>query len=322
MSETTSHTDADMERAIALVSTLAENIQRVFVGRKETVEHVLTALLGGGHLLIEDAPGVGKTTLAKSLARSISCEFKRIQFTPDLLPSDIVGVSIYDQRDGSFTFKPGPIFSNVVLADEINRTNPRTQSSLLEAMSDAAVSVDGETRPLARPFLVLATQNPFEFEGTYPLPESQLDRFLIRLRIGYPTPEQERAVLEAQQVRHPLEGIEAVISGEDVLFLQDATRQVRVDATILDYVVALAQKSRSLPQLAVGVSPRGSLALRRAGQALALVRGRDYVIPDDVKELAVPVLAHRVLVQDSMGGSRQRAEEVLGELLETVPVPL
>lgn len=314
-------TTADGRDPIALVQRLADNVRTVFVGRERTVEHVLTALLAGGHLLIEDAPGVGKTTLAKALARSISCDFKRVQFTPDLLPSDIVGVSIYDQGNKSFVFKPGPVFANVVLADEINRTNPRTQSSLLEAMSDAAVSVDGETRKLPQPFLVLATQNPFEFEGTYPLPESQLDRFLIRLEIGYPTAEQERAVLKAQQTRHPLEGLETVVSGDDVVALQEATRRVRVDDSILDYVVAIAQRSRESARLALGVSPRGSLALRRAAQALALVRGRDYVIPDDVKELAVPVLAHRVAAQDTSGG-RARAVEALLEVVEQVAVPL
>jgi len=313
--------DAPTDAAIALVGRLAENIRRVFVGRQRTVDHLLTALLANGHLLIEDAPGVGKTTLAKALARSISCDFKRIQFTPDLLPSDIVGVSIYDQGQQEFVFKPGPVFANVVLADEINRTNPRTQSSLLEAMSETSVSVDGETRALPRPFLVLATQNPFEFEGTYPLPESQLDRFLIRIAIGYPTPDQEKDVLKAQQVRHPLEGLETVVSGEDVRGLQEAVRNVRVDDAILDYIIALANRTRAAPQLAVGVSPRGSLCLRRAAQALALVRERDYVTPDDVKELAVPVLAHRVLVHDASGG-RERAEEALSELLEQEPVPL
>jgi MoxR-like ATPase len=309
------------EDPIELVQRLAANVRTVFVGRDVTVDHVLTALLAGGHLLIEDAPGVGKTTLAKALARSISCDFKRVQFTPDLLPSDIVGVSIYDQGNQAFVFKPGPVFANVVLADEINRTNPRTQSSLLEAMSDAAVSVDGETRSLPRPFLVLATQNPFEFEGTYPLPESQLDRFLIRLEIGYPTPEQERAVLKAQETEHPIESLQTVVTGEQVVELQEATRRVRVDDSILDYIVALAQRSRESARLALGVSPRGSLALRRAAQALALVRGRDYVIPDDVKELVAPVLAHRVAPQDTTGG-RERAVEALREIVEQEPVPL
>ncbi len=311
----------DIAQARAGVTRLADNVRQVFVGREATVELLLTALLGEGHLLIEDAPGVGKTTLAKALARSIDCTFKRVQFTPDLLPSDVTGVSIYDQERRTFEFKPGPLFANVVLADEINRTNPRTQSALLEAMSDVAVSVDGHTHPLPRPFMVLATQNPFEFEGTYPLPESQLDRFLIRMELGYPTAEQEREVLRAQQHSHPLRDLRAVVSGEEVLALQAATREVRVDDSVLDYVVALAQRSRDTPRLAVGVSPRGSLSLRRAAQALALVRGRDYVIPDDVKELALPVLAHRVVPQEGLG-SRRQAEEALREVLEAVPVPL
>lgn len=290
----------------------------MFVGREATVEHVLTALLAEGHLLIEDAPGVGKTTLAKALARSIDATFKRVQFTPDLLPSDIVGVSIFDQASSTFSFKPGPIFANVVLADEINRTNPRTQSSLLEAMSEPTVSVDGEPRALPRPFIVLATQNPHEFEGTYPLPESQLDRFLLRIRIGYPTPAQEREVLRAQEVHHPLVDLRPVVSAADVLHMQEATRQVRVSDAVLDYVVAIAQRSRETPDLTIGISPRGSLALRRAAQALALVRGRDHVVPDDVKELAVPALAHRVVA----GRDRRRVDEVLAELVEGVAAPL
>ena len=305
-----------------LVRALNENVRRVFVGGEKTLDLVLTGLLAQGHLLIEDAPGVGKTTLAKALARSIDCEFKRIQFTPDLLPSDITGVSIYEQESSSFAFKPGPVFANVVLADEINRTNPRTQSSLLEAMSENAVSVDGTTHALPQPFLVLATQNPFEFEGTYPLPESQLDRFLIRMSLGYPTAEEERAVLKAQERRHPLLDLESVVSGEDVLALQAATREVKVDDAILDYIVALARATREAPEFSVGVSPRGSLCLRRASQALSLVRGRDYVIPDDVKELALPVLSHRVVLKDELGANRARAEEALQRVLETVPVPL
>ncbi|MGE0712303.1 MAG: AAA family ATPase [Planctomycetota bacterium] len=311
-----------MSEPAALVERLSENVRRVFVGKDQVVELVLAALLAEGHLLIEDAPGVGKTTLAKALARSIDCAFKRVQFTPDLLPSDITGVSIYDQHEQRFVFKQGPVFANVVLADEINRTNPRTQSALLEAMSEGSVSVDGETRALPRPFLVLATQNPYEFEGTYPLPESQLDRFLIRLEIGYPSPEQERAVLQAQRQHHPLADLKPVVTGEQVLSLQAATREVRVDDAILDYIVAISHASRAAPEVAVGVSPRGSLALRRAAQGLALVRSRDYVIPDDVKELAPFVLPHRILVNDELGAGRTRAREVLSQLLERVPAPL
>jgi MoxR-like ATPase len=310
-----------LQDEIALVGALAQNVKKAFVGPDRTVERVLTALLAEGHLLIEDAPGVGKTTLAKALARSIDASFKRIQFTPDLLPSDIVGVSIYDQARGAFSFKPGPIFANVVLADEINRTNPRTQSSLLEAMSEPSVSVDGEPRALPRPFLVLATQNPYEFEGTYPLPESQLDRFLLRLRIGYPSAEQERAVLRAQTLGHPLDALKPVVTGDDVLRLQEATRRVRVDDAVLDYIVAIAGRSREAPTLSIGVSPRGSLCLRRAAQALALIRGRDHVVPDDIKELAVPVLAHRVLpahAQDARG----RVDAAIEDIVAQVPAPV
>lgn len=306
------------QRSIDLVQRLAENVERVFVGRETTIEHVLTALLAEGHLLIEDAPGVGKTTLAKALARSIDASFKRIQFTPDLLPSDIVGVSVFDQTKATFSFKPGPIFANVVLADEINRTNPRTQSSLLEAMSEPTVSIDGEPHALPRPFIVLATQNPNEFEGTYPLPESQLDRFLLRIRIGYPSAEQEREVLRTQETRHPLDDLRPVVTSADVLDLQAATRRVRVADAVLDYIVEIAQRSRACSDLSVGVSPRGSLALRRAAQALALVRGRDHVVPDDVKELAAPVLAHRVVASRGL----RDAEGVISELVRVVPAPV
>lgn len=311
-----------MSETVELVAALRDNVQKVFVGKDLVTERVLAALLAEGHVLIEDAPGVGKTTLAKSLAKSLSCTFKRIQFTPDLLPSDITGVSVYDQETKRFVFQQGPVFANIVLADEINRTNPRTQSSLLEAMSEAAVSVDGETRKLPQPFLVLATQNPYEFEGTYPLPESQLDRFAVRLEVGYPTPEQERAVLDAQVTSHPLQDLKPVLSSEQVLQLQAATREVRVDPSILDYIVAIAQATRSAPEIAVGVSPRGSLSLRRVVQGLALVRGRDYVIPDDVKELAVPALAHRIVVADELSAGRGRAQEALLRVLETVSPPL
>jgi MoxR-like ATPase len=303
------------------IAALRANVRRVFIGKSQVVERVLAALLAEGHVLLEDAPGLGKTTLAKALARSIDCEFRRIQFTPDLLPSDILGVSIFEPERHEFVFKPGPIFANVILADEINRTNPRTQSALLEAMSEASVSVDGVTRELKKPFIVLATQNPLEFEGTYPLPESQLDRFLLRTRIGYPSADEEKEVLRAQRVEHPLDAIQPVVHAEDVIALQRATREVRVDEAIIDYVVQIAGRTRAHPRLAIGVSPRGSLALRRAAQARALLEGRSYVVPDDVKELAVPVLAHRIVARDQ-GEDGDRAREVLKEVLEKVAIPL
>ncbi|GIW71327.1 MAG: magnesium chelatase [Planctomycetota bacterium] len=309
----------DPGRAIAQVR---QNIERVFVGKPELVEHLLVALLAGGHVLIEDVPGVGKTTLAKALARSLDASFRRLQFTPDLLPSDITGVAIYDQKRGVFEFKPGPIFANVVLADEINRTNPRTQSALLEAMSDRQVSVDGVSYELPQPFIVLATQNPHEYEGTYPLPESQLDRFFMRLEVGYPTLEEEREVLRSRRRSDPLEQLAPVLACEDVLALQRAVLEVRVDDAITDYVLALVHATRASPRLEVGVSPRGSLALRRAAQALALLLGRDYVVPDDVKRLAVPVMAHRVLVRGHHGAGSAEGAEAVRAIVEAIEVPL
>ncbi len=304
------------------ISALRDSIRTVFVGKDKTVDLVIVCLLSGGHLLLEDVPGVGKTTLAKALARSLDGSFKRIQFTPDLLPSDITGVSIYSQQNGNFVFKPGPIFANVILADEINRTNPRTQSSLLEAMNDFQVSVDGITNQLERPFIVLATQNPFEYEGTYPLPESQLDRFLMRLHIGYPAREAEKEVLRSQRKSHPLDALEPVVTAAEVVALQDAVKDVRVDELILDYIIDLTGRTRDHPQIAAGVSPRGSLALRRAAQAIALVAERDYVVPDDVKSLAVPVMAHRVILRSSHGPGSSAANDVVREILDAVAVPV
>jgi MoxR-like ATPase len=261
--------------------------------------------------------------LAKAIARSIACDFRRVQFTPDLLPSDILGVSVYDPAARQFEFKPGPVFTNVLLADEINRATPRTQSALLEAMNDRTVSVDRTTHALPSPFLVVATQNPYEFEGTYPLPESQLDRFMLKVRIGYPSPEDEKAVLLAQRDHHPLDDLKAVVTGDDVLRVQAAVRDVRVEPSVLEYLLAVVRATRSSRHLSVGASPRGALFLSRSAQALALLAGRDFVLPDDVKTLAVPVLAHRVIGvgYTGEGGSDDR-EKVVADLLDTVDVPI
>jgi MoxR-like ATPase len=307
----------------ALVSALRDNVAGVLLGKPEVVQLALTALLAEGHLLIEDAPGVGKTLLAKALARSIACSFHRIQFTPDLLPSDLLGVSIYNQAAGAFVFQPGPLFAQVVLADEINRATPRTQSALLEAMSEHQVSLDGQTRQLGPPFFVLATQNPFEFEGTYPLPESQLDRFLMRLRIGYPGRAAEKRVLSGHRNGEPVDHLEPVLSASDLTFLQEQTRKVHVDESLSDYLLDLIDATRVHPALYLGGSTRAALGLYRAAQALALIEGRDFVAPDDVKRLARPVLGHRLLPRASRStGGSDPTEEVLDEILAQTPVPL
>ena len=313
---------APARSSAALLSTLRDNVAGVLLGKPEVVNFALVALLAEGHLLIEDAPGVGKTLLAKALARSLSCSFHRIQFTPDLLPSDLLGVSVYNQTASAFVFQPGPLFAQVVLADEINRATPRTQSALLEAMSEHQVSIDGQTRPLGPPFFVLATQNPFEFEGTYPLPESQLDRFLIRLRIGYPDRAAEKAVLAGHLDGEPVDRLDAVLSVADLTLLQQRTRQVRVDDSLSDYLLDLIAATRVHADLYLGGSTRAALGLHRAAQALALVEGRDYVVPDDVKRLARPVLAHRLLPRGARSaGGADPSEEVLEDILARTPVP-
>ena len=307
----------------ALIAALEGNVGKVVLGKPEVIRLVLTGLLAGGHVLLEDVPGVGKTVLAKTIAKSIACDFRRVQFTPDLLPSDILGVSVYDQRTGQFEFKPGPVFTNVLLADEINRATPRTQSALLEAMNDFQVSVDRTTHPLPSPFLVIATQNPYEFEGTYPLPESQLDRFMLKVRVGYPSAEDERAIVVAQRSTHPLDALQAVVTGDDVKRIQEAVRAIRVEASVLDYLLALVRATRSNKHLTVGASPRGALFLSRASQAHALLSGREFVRPDDVKSLAVPVLAHRVLAAGyAAEGTTDEREKVIQEILETLEVPI
>ena len=309
--------------SLELIRRLEFNVARALVGKPEVVRLAVIGLLARGHLLIEDVPGVGKTTLAHALAKSLGVSFQRIQFTSDLLPSDILGVSIYDGKTGEFVFKPGPLFSNIVLADEINRTTPKTQSSLLEAMNEYQVSLDHHTYPLPRPFMVLATQNPLEYHGTHPLPESQLDRFLLKIRIGYPDRNDEKEILKGAGAT-ALEQIEPVLSAQEVTDLQAATEKVRVEESLLDYVMAIVGATRGSPLLALGVSPRGALALLRASQARALVDGREYVVPDDIKRLAVPALAHRVLVRarlERAAGSELEADAIVDALLQEIPVP-
>ncbi|HIC90142.1 MAG TPA: MoxR family ATPase, partial [Anaerolineae bacterium] len=279
------------------------------------------ALLCEGHLLIEDVPGVGKTMLARSIARSIGCSFRRIQFTPDMLPSDVTGVSVFNQKTREFEFRPGPVMAQIVLTDEINRATPKTQSALLEAMEEHQITVDGVTYPMARPFLVLATQNPIEYEGTFPLPEAQVDRFMMRIRLGYPSPEHEMRILDAQQYRHPVETLGQVVSVEELLAAQEKVKEVYVDDLIKEYIVALVGATRKHPDVYLGASPRGSLALYKTGRARAAVLGRDYVIPDDIKALAEPTLAHRLIISPSARIKDVDPRVVIEETLESVPVP-
>jgi MoxR-like ATPase len=301
---------------------IQDNVARVIVGKTQTIELLLVALLTGGHALIEDVPGLGKTMLAKSLARSLGCSFQRLQFTPDLLPSDITGVSVFNQKTGEFDFRPGPIMAQIILADEINRAGPRTQSALLEAMEERQVTVDGVTRLLPRPFLVLATQNPIELEGTFPLPEAQLDRFLLRISLGYPDGDEEREILRRFRDADPLNELEAVAPGEEVSELGKACRSVFVSPAVETYILGLVRMTREEAAVALGASPRGSLALYHTAQALAAIRGRAFVTPDDVQALVAPVLAHR-LIPSSQSRLRGKAvADILNEVIARVPVPV
>ena len=300
---------------------LVQNVERVIIGKRREVTQTLVGLLCQGHLLIEDVPGVGKTMLAKTLARSIGCTFSRIQFTPDMLPSDVTGISVFNQQTREFEFRPGPIMAQIVLADEINRATPKTQSALLEAMEERQVTVDGTTYQLQRPFLVLATQNPIEYEGTFPLPEAQLDRFLLRIKLGYPAPADEMSILDAQQYAHPITEIGQVISVDDLLEAQEAIKEIYIDKQIKRYIIDLVTASREHDDVYLGGSPRASLALYRAAQARAALAGRDHVLPDDVKELAAAILAHRIIVGPAARIKDVDAEGIVVDILNRVPVP-
>jgi MoxR-like ATPase len=305
-----------------LADRVRANIARVIVGTDSIVERLLVALLCEGHILLEDVPGTGKTTLARAMARSIDCEFRRIQFTPDLLPTDVTGLSYFNLKLSEFQFRPGAIFANVLLTDEINRATPRTQSALLEAMQERTVTIDGETRPLPRPFIVLATQNPVELEGTFPLPEAQLDRFMMRMEIGYPAAEEEVEILDRYERADPLADLEPVTSGSDILALQKATRDVQIAGLVRRYIVDVVRTTRSADEIQLGGSPRASLALHRGAQALAALRGRDFVKPDDIKELAVPVLAHRLILTPEARLRGRSPADIVRALVARVPVPV
>ena len=297
------------------------NLEKVIVGKRQMIETIVVGLLCQGHVLLEDVPGVGKTVLARSLAKSLGCSFNRLQFTPDMLPSDVTGVSIYDQSKRVFEFRPGPVFAQIVLVDEINRATPKTQAALLESMEEKQVTVDGITHPLPNPFMVLATQNPIEYEGTFPLPEAQLDRFLLRVRLGYPNPTDEIEILDRQQLQHPIDSLGAVIAVEELQEVMKEIKKIHVSKPIKRYLVDLVNRTRQSPDVYLGASPRGSLALFRTGQAVAALAGRDFVLPDDIKSLAVTVLAHRVIVGPAARLRELSAEKIVEEILENLPVP-
>jgi MoxR-like ATPase len=306
----------------ATAARLRTNIQTVIVGKEDVIDLALVALLCEGHVLIEDVPGIGKTTLAKAIARSLNCVFKRIQFTPDLLPSDVTGISFYNQKAQEFEFRAGPVFAQVLLADEINRATPRTQSALLEAMQERQVTVDGQTMPLQRPFLVLATQNPIELEGTFPLPEAQIDRFLLRISMGYPTEDEERLILSRFERSDPLDTLSSVVDANSLLNMQAQCRTVRVERSVVDYITALCRATRHAQGAQLGVSPRGTMALYRAAQAYASIRNRDFVLPDDVKFLAPHALTHRIVLDGQSRLRGRKADDILRDVIERTPVPV
>lgn len=305
-----------------VIGRIRSNVESAVLGKEKAVRLSVVALLAGGHILLEDAPGLGKTSLARALAKTLGCQFTRLQFTPDLLPSDILGANVYRPATGEFEFRPGPVFTNVLLADEINRTTPRTQSALLEAMSERQVSIEGVTHPLGNPFLVIATQNPFEYEGTYPLPENQLDRFMMCLDLGYPSRDVERRILKQHREGQPVDSLQPIVDSAQVVQLQKQVCEIRVDDSLADYMLELVAGTRNHTELTLGVSTRGALTLYRASQAMAMSNGRDYVIPDDVKEVAIPVLAHRLVCRGAIReGHRLRASQILKTLMDTLVVP-
>jgi len=305
----------------SLAERMVANVEKVIIGKRAEVKSTLIALLCEGHLLIEDVPGVGKTMLARAMARSIGCSFKRIQFTPDMLPSDVTGVSVFNQRDREFEFRPGPIMAQIVLADEINRATPKTQAALLEAMEERQVTVDGITHALQRPFLVLATQNPIEYEGTFPLPEAQVDRFMMRISLGYPSQADEIAILNSQQTHHPIEDIEQVITADELVAAQKTVKEVYMDDLIKEYIVLLTNATRKHPDVYLGASPRGSLALYKTARARAAIESRNFVIPDDIKALADFTLSHRIIISPSARIKNVDARAIMGEVLDSVPIP-
>jgi len=310
-----------MESIQSLAEQMMDNVEKVIIGKHEAVKLTLLALICQGHVLIEDVPGVGKTMLARATAKSIGCTFKRIQFTPDLLPSDVTGVSVYNQKTQEFEFRPGPVIAQIVLTDEINRATPKTQSSLLEAMEERQVTVDGVTHKMPKPFLVMATQNPIEYEGTFPLPEAQLDRFMLRISLGHPSPEDEIRILDAQQIVHPIETLSQVVSANELLAAQEEVKKIYLDPLVKEYIVTLVNATRTHPDVYMGASPRGSLALYRTSQALAAIGGRDYVIPDDIKALAQVTLAHRLIISPSARIRNVDPRAIVEEILQSVPVP-
>lgn len=304
------------------INALIKSVESVIVGKRKVVEKIIAALISGGHVLLEDVPGVGKTVMVRALAKSLGCSFKRIQFTPDLLPSDITGVSVFNQKTGDFEFKVGPIMNQIILADEINRTSPKTQSSLLEVLEEHQITVDGKTYKVQEPFMVLATQNPIEYEGTFPLPEAQLDRFMMKISMGYPEPEDEKRILRRFKTENPIDLIQPVVTAEDIIKLQHYVREVYVDELIDDYIINIIKATRNSPDIQLGASPRGSLALFRAAQAWAVINNRDYVLPDDVKELAKPVLSHRLIIKPEVKLQGMSSEDVMAGILKQVHVPV